>query len=263
MRKYMSLASISMQNVIAYRFNYVISLTASFVFILALFYLWRSVYMGQAELAGYSWNEMKMYLFITFLTNSLLSWYSETKISAKIIDGSVAVDLTKPLDFQKARLAETLGTSLFEGCVGAAIISVFILLFAGGMLPEDVAAGGLFAISLVLSLLIKFGIVYIAGLLCFWTSSGMGIAWGRAAVTNLLSGALIPLTFFPDWLKSLASFLPFQGIVFIPASIYLSHMEGIEAVKMVVLQLFWVIVLWVVGKLMWNWAVRSITIHGG
>lgn len=262
-KQYISMMKIMMQNTMAYRFNYFISLIASFIFILTMFYLWRSIFDGNSELAGFTWEDMKTYLFITFLSNTLISWYSETRISGKIRDGSVAMDLLKPVDFQKARLAETIGSSLVEGWIGVLMVLIFIISFSGIKPPEDVISLILFIISLIISLGIKFGIVYIFSLLCFWTTNNMGVAWSRAAITNLFSGALIPLDFFPAWLASIAFILPFQGIVYIPASIYLGNFQFIESLMMVGLQLFWFILLWLFGKLMWNWAVRQVTIHGG
>ncbi|MGQ4668691.1 ABC transporter permease [Metabacillus halosaccharovorans] len=262
-KKYLSIAKVTMQNTMAYRFNYIISLLSSFIFILSMFYLWKSIYADKTELAGFTWEQMKTYLFITFLSNTLVSWYSETRISRKILDGSVAMDLLKPIDFQKARLSETIGSSLVEGFIAAIMISIFVVLFAGIILPKDLWTALLFIFSLVISLGIKFGIVYLFSLLCFWTTSSIGIAWSRAAITNLFSGALIPLTFFPEWLKSIAYALPFQGIVSIPASIYLGKLEFINAFQLIGLQVFWMIGLWLLGKLMWNFAVRQITIHGG
>lgn len=262
-KKYLSVAKVTMQNTLAYRFNYVMTLVASFIFILSMFYLWKSIYVGRTELAGFTWDQMKTYLFITFLSNTLVSWYSETRISRKIIDGSVAMDLVKPIDFQKARLSETIGSSLVEGWIAAIIITIFIVIYGGILIPGDTLTIILFLFSLIISLGIKFGIVYAFSLLCFWTTSSMGIAWSRAAITNLFSGALIPLTFFPEWLQSLSYALPFQGIVFIPASIFLGKIHGMEIIQLIGLQLFWVIVLWIVGKLIWNWAVRQVTIHGG
>lgn len=91
----------------------------------------------------------------------------------------------------------------------------------------------------------------------------MGIAWMRAAITNFFSGALVPLAFFPGWLEKLSLLLPFQGIVYIPASIYLGRLEGLQALQSVGLQLLWIIVLWLGARLMWNWAVRQVTINGG
>jgi ABC-2 type transport system permease protein len=252
-----------MQNALAYRGSFIINILSSFIFIMALFYLWKAIFVGHTELAGYSWEEMKAYLLIVFLSNTLLTWYSEGLISGKILDGSVAMDLLKPLDFQKARFAETMGISVFESWISAVLICIFLILFAGIILPSKLLIWFLFIISLLASLVIKFGIIYIAGLLCFWTTSSLGIVWARMAITNLFSGALIPLAFFPQWLKELALILPFQGIVHTPASIYLEQVQYEEAFKMLGLQLFWVFALWIAGKLLWIWAVRKVTIHGG
>jgi len=262
-RKYAALAKITMQNTLAYRSTYFISLLGSLIFVLSMLYLWNAIYDGREELSGYTWEQMKAYLFITFLTNSLISWYSETKISKRIISGEVAMDLLKPLDFQKARAAETLGSSLTEGCMSAILIGAVLLCTQGIVIPATFYSGLLFVLSLFASLLIKFGVVYLSSLVCFWSSNGMGIAWMRAAVTNFFSGALVPLAFFPDWLEGIAHLLPFQGIVYIPASIYLGKTAGVEALQHVGLQWIWVLVLWGLGKLIWNWSVRQVTIHGG
>ncbi len=261
--KYGSLFRASLQNSVAYRSNFFINSLTGIVFVTALFYLWKAIYADRVELGGFTWNEMKAYLLIVFISNTLITWYSETAISRKILDGSVAMDLLKPLDFQKSRFYETLGTSITEGgvCVG---MTVIVLLIFTGVQPPGTAVGAiLFVISMAFSWMIKFGIVYLAGLCCFWTTSAMGIGWARAAITNLFSGALIPITMFPDWLKTFSSWLPFQGIVFIPASLYLDRLHGLEAWRMLGLQLFWVVALWLAGKWLWKWAVRKVTIHGG
>jgi ABC-2 type transport system permease protein len=261
-KKYISIAKNTMQHTLAYRSTYFISLLGTFIYFFSMLYLWKAIFTNRIDLSGFSWEQMKMYLFITFLTNSLISWYTETRISRKIISGDVAMDLLKPLDFQTARISETIGSTLLEG--GIAVLFIGILIFSQGVVaPQSLASGILFVISLAASLLIKFGVIYIASLMCFWTSNGMGIAWTRAAVTNFFSGALVPLTFFPDWLKAVCYVMPFQGIVNIPASIYLGNMRTYEILQRIGLQLFWVIVLWMLGKLMWRWSVRQVTIHGG
>jgi ABC-2 type transport system permease protein len=262
-KKYISLGKVSMANSLAFRGNFIISITVSLFMVVSMYFLWQAIFNGRQSLAGFTWDEMKSYLLIVFITNSLISWYSETKIAWKILDGSVAMDLLKPLDFQKARLSETLGTSILEGGVSVAMACIVMLIFAGITVPTNIVTWILFLISLFSGLLIKFSIVYIAGLFCFWTSSPNGIAWTRAAVTNLFSGALIPLAFFPDWLKTASLILPFQGIVHIPANIFLDRLQGGTLFIMVGVQLVWVIVLWYIGKLVWARAVRQVTIHGG
>ena len=59
-------------------------------------------------------------------------------------------------------------------------------------------------------------ISFLAALLCFWTVNGVGLIWAQTAVVNLLSGALVPLAFFPYWLRAFAAWAPFQGIIATP-----------------------------------------------
>lgn len=263
LKKYRSIANRSLQNVLAYRTSYVIGFLANAVNLLAIYFLWQGIYSGRAEVGGYSWDQMKTYLLVTFLANSVLSWYSETSISGKILDGSVAVDLLKPIDFQTARFSETLGASLLEGGMSATLLVLFASFLSGITLPHSLLVYFLFALSLLGAILVKFGVVYLAALLCFWSTGSMGIVWARIAVTNLLSGALVPLAFFPDWLERLALWLPFQSIIHTPTMIFLQQTDTLGSLKLIALQAFWGIALWIAGKCMWNWAVRQVTIHGG
>ncbi|MDQ0192122.1 ABC transporter permease [Paenibacillus wynnii] len=262
-KKYSSIANRSLQNILAYRISYVIGFLANFLNLLAIYFLWHGIYSGRESLGGYTWDQMKTYLLVTFLANAVLSWYSETSISGKILDGSVAADLLKPIDFQTARFAETLGSSLLEGTLSAVLIGVFLLFTSGVSVPHSPLVYGLFAVSLLAAMLVKFGVVYLAALLCFWSTGSLGIVWTRIALTNLLSGALVPLAFFPGWLEKLALWLPFQSIIHTPTMIFLQQAESWEALKLIGIQCFWGVALWIAGKFMWNWAVRQVTIHGG
>jgi ABC-2 type transport system permease protein len=262
-KKYVSMAVRSVQNTISYRLSYYMNLLAGLIGLFSMYYLWKAIYAGRPILAGFTWEEMKAYLAVTFIANSLVSYYSESRIAGKIMDGSVAIDLLKPMDFQKARFAETLGSCVIEGVVGAAMVAVISIIMMDVRLHMSGGTAALFAVSLLASLLVKFGVVYLTALLCFWTTGSLGVIWARQAVTNLLSGALVPLAFFPGWLEHMAYLLPFQSIIHTPASLALGSLTGVDAFGMVALQLGWAALLWMAGKLLWKKAVRQITIHGG
>lgn len=262
-RGYITLANRSMQNSIAYRVSFLINMSASVFYILSIYFLWKAIYAHRTDLVGYSWNDMKAYLLISFLSSTILTWYSETRMSSRILDGSVAMDLLKPIDFQTARFAETVGTTVFEGGVSAVLVFIVIVVYGGVMTPRTPEVWLVFIGSFLTSIVIKFGVVYLFSLLCFWTSSGFGVAWARAAVTNLLSGGLVPLAFFPGWLRDIADVLPFQGIVNAPASIYLGQVQGVALWETLAVQLLWCCVLWFLGKFLWRYAVRKVTIYGG
>ena len=100
---------------------------------------------------------------------------------------------------------------------------VVAVLAVGVAPPASPAAALLFLPSVALGFVIKFLVSFLAALLCFW---GVGLIWAQTAVVNLFSGALVPLAFFPNWLRAFAAWAPFQGIIATPLAIYQGQAAG-------------------------------------
>jgi ABC-2 type transport system permease protein len=130
-------------------------------------------------------------------------------------------------------------------------------------MPADPAHAALFLFSAVLATVTKFGLIYCVSMLAFWTTGVTGLAWGRIAIQNIFSGALIPLVFFPDWLRAVAAILPFQGLVSTPAITYLGMMDMPTTAVLIATQAAWAVGLLLLGRLAWRGASRAVTIHGG
>lgn len=260
--RYAALASAAVQQRMAYRNAFLLSVVSQLLVALSLIYLWQAVYAGRPALSGFTWPELKTYLLLTFFTNVVIGWHSEMAVVGRILDGSVAIDLLKPLDFQAARLVEILGVALFEGAVMLLVLAVLALALGGIEFPPDLATLGLALLSFGLGALIKFGVLYLTCMLAFWTNNGWGIVHARMAVTQLFSGALVPLTFMPEWLRGLAEALPFQGMVYLPSTIYLGRL-GDGVFGALGSQAAWAVALLVTSRLAFAQAMRKVTIHGG
>jgi ABC-2 type transport system permease protein len=262
LRRYLALASGAMQQRLAYRNAFLLSVLSHLLACFSLLYLWRAVYAGRPSLNGFSWTELKTYLLLTFMTNAIAGWQSELALVGRIIDGTIAVDLLRPFDFQLARLVETVGMAAFEAAIMLVVLGLVALVVGGILFPHDLRTAALATLSFGFGLLIKFGVQYITCLLAFWSNHGWGIVQARVALTQLFSGALVPLPFMPDWLRNVAEALPFQGIVYLPSSIYLGRAGG-GVLWALAAQAAWALGLLVIGRLAFAGALRKVTIHGG
>ncbi len=101
------------------------------------------------------------------------------------------------------------------------------------------------------------------GLLALWTFEVTGIQFIYRFVNQLFAGALIPLWLFPPVLHTVATFLPFQAVAFLPVSIYLGQLQGAGITDALTIQLVWVVVLYLFAQLVWYRAQRHIVIQGG
>ncbi|HEU5111434.1 MAG TPA: ABC-2 family transporter protein [Micromonosporaceae bacterium] len=260
-RAYAGLARTAARAVLAHRLNFVLGLFAVLFQLLAMLSVWAVLLRSGSSIGGFTWPEMKSYLLIAYATGAIQSM-ADYRLAFRIRDGMVAVDLTKPVDFQRARFAEAVGVGAVE--IGfSALVCAGVLALIGGAPAPSPGAAALFVVSFLLVVPLKFCLTYLTGMLAFWTENFFGVGLTKMAVTNLFSGALVPLTMLPGWLQAMAAVLPFASITFTPAMIYLGHAAGAEAALLIGVQVIWVAVLWFGGRLAWRGAVRQLTVHGG
>ena len=261
MRGYRALVRATARAALAYRLNLLLGLGAVIVQLVALLAVWRVV-LAQSSVHGFTWPQMRAYLLVAFAAGTVVSLMGDFRMAFRILDGDVALDLVKPVDYQKARLAEAIGGLWIEVILIGVVVGVTLAVTGGVDTPAG-PAFALFAVSMLLLVPLKFLIVYVSTLTCFWTQNFIGVQWARLAVVNLFSGALIPLAFLPGWLATVAQWSPFGGLTSTPALIFLGRIGVGDGLRLVAVQLGWVVVLWFGARLVWRAGLRRLTVNGG
>jgi ABC-2 type transport system permease protein len=261
--KYWSVFIMALQQSIAYRGRTFMTLLANLIWVVMLYYLWQTVYAGTGTIQGFSWTQMRSYILLSYAINVLISFPSAWRMMGPIRSGEIAQDLLRPLDYLYSQLAMTLGAAAIEGGLSALATLILGILVFGLLPPVSLTMLLLFLVSVGLGFLIKFLITFLTTLLCFWTINAIGLFWAQSAIINLFSGMLIPLAFFPTGLRTLAEWLPFQGIVYTPVMIYLGQIQGAALFQALVVQMGWVAILWIGARLFWVRAIRALDIQGG
>ena len=123
-----------------------------------------------------------------------------------------------------------------------------------------------FIVSLVLALIINFNIEMLVAPICLYTESTWGINIVKETIVLLLSGATIPLAFFPEGLRRLVQYLPFRCIYDTPLSVLLQkqgYTLGTGLGFSLLLQFAWCVALGAAGVVFWNVSLKKITVNGG
>jgi ABC-2 type transport system permease protein len=262
--KYLSILLMAAQRTLAYRRTVLTNLVTSLIWLAASYYLWRAVFVSQAEIGDFDWVRMRTYILLAYSVNVLLSSsYSTFRVISIIRNGDIANELIRPFDFLLAQMSMSLGSALVEGLFSSLIAIGIGLAAFKAQLPASPLVALLFLVSVVLGFLTKFLINYLVALLCFWTKSSLGLIWAQTAVINILSGAMIPLEFFPAWLKNLTLVLPFQAIVNAPLSIYLGSVRGWAVLGTLGVQALWILLLLGLARVLWRPSLRALEIQGG
>jgi ABC-2 type transport system permease protein len=256
-----ALARLSLKRKLAYKGTWVFSVIFGGWALLAGMAVWSNL-IGDGEVGGFDWPAMKAYLIIGFLTTTLAWAGSDWEMAGRILDGAVAIDLTKPIDFQRARAAEYIGGMVAS--VPAAVLgtSAAVLIFQPAP-PVSVLAGALTALSILFIFPLAFLISYLAVLACFVTQRFLGIQWAKDSLLAFFSGMMVPIALMPFWLQATAWALPFVHFTTTPASIYLGRVGTLAALGLIAAQAAWAAALWVIARLLWNQLVKKVTVHGG
>ena len=123
-----------------------------------------------------------------------------------------------------------------------------------------------FVLSVVMALVLNFSVDMIVATICLYTESTWGINMVKECIVLLLSGASIPLAFFPAGLRNIVQYLPFRCIYDTPLSVLLQkngYTWGTGLASSLLLQLAWCVVLGFAGAVFWRISLKKITVNGG
>ncbi|MDP4160867.1 MAG: ABC-2 family transporter protein, partial [Bacillota bacterium] len=121
----------------------------------------------------------------------------------------------------------------------------------------------LFILSATLGYFIRYCIELTFGLFTFWLVETGGVEYIFYFSICLFSGSVVPLWFFPDWLEHVARYLPFQGIYFVPNSIFVGQLNGRDLLMALFTQIVWLAVCFAILRFVWAKASMKIVIQGG
>jgi len=160
-------------------------------------------------------------------------------------------------------LARAMGESAFRLILLTAPTAIIITLLFPVNPPASKLHFALFFLAAFGSFFIMGALNFLIGTCAIPLTSILALIRAKFWLIELLSGLLIPLSFFPRPLQIISSWLPFEHIAATPLQIYLGRLSLAASLRLLALEYFWVIVLLVLGHLWWLRATRKITIHGG
>jgi ABC-2 type transport system permease protein len=111
--------------------------------------------------------------------------------------------------------------------------------------------------------LIRSMLLWLLGMLSFWTTRVAAVFELYFAAELLLSGRLVPMTLMPVWVQRLAGFLPFQWTFGFPIEALIGDMGPAQLALGLLAQAAWIAVSAAVVLFVWRFAVRRYSAVGG
>lgn len=263
MKRFGAVVKTSILNCLVYRGHIFFTLITNMFYIVVIYFLWRSIYQHSDTLSGMTFNQTFAYLALTGSIFVLFTTYVAWRMSFEIVQGQIIMDLSKPLDYQLLILARSVGPLLIQFALNTAPSLIMIILVFGGEIVPGINLL-FFPISLLCGYLISFLFDYMVGLTAFYTESIWGINITKDVIILFLSGALIPIRFFPEGIRQVLYYLPFQAIYNAPVSMLVDPTLGLgDYLSVLGVQLIWLAVILTISRLFYGQAIKAVTVNGG
>lgn len=225
-----------------------------------------ALWQARPNLGGYDQSQAVTYIWVSqalLVTVSVWGGGFQDEVQDRFRSGDIAVDLYRPVDFQGWWLATDLGRAGFQALVrGTVPLLVGALVFRTRM-PEHPLTWVFFLVSVLLALLVSFGVRFLVSITGFWLHDSEGVRAVMLVVSMFFSGMLLPIVLFPGWLGDLARVMPWAALVKVPTDVFLERASGGGLLPALGFQLGWAAALLAVGRGAQWLATRRVVVQGG
>lgn len=229
-----------------------------------IYLLWKVIYSQTDTVKDFTFEDMIRYYLIVHLLNRTFGSVLEInyRVWVDINKGKLDIYLARPLNFGLFTLFKAMGKPSIEWVIGIPFFIFFCIVLS---IPLQINPWVL--ASFLLSVFAGFGILFLIqfmiGSLAFWTERIFGIRDIIFSIFMLFSGQLIPVSVLPKWIQAASQYLPFEGIFYMPATIYAQPQVNPLILFFLIKQFVWVCVLTLMCIAVWQRGSTRYASQGG
>ena len=243
-------------SMVAYRASLLIWMIAHVLEPLIYLVVWSTVSnSGGGSAGGYTTAQFAGYFIVLMLVDHVSYTWIMYEYEYRVREGMLSPALLRPVHPIHADIADNISSKM--------VTLPFMLAIAGGMalLFHPQAAPRWWALvaavpALALAFLLRFMAEWTLALAAFWTTRIGAINQTYFVAMLFLSGQMAPLTLFPAPIQVLAAVLPFRWMISFPVELLLGRLTPLDTLTGLGVQMAWVVLAFVLMRLMWRAGIR-------
>ena len=249
-----------------YRFNTVVNLLFGNLSTLITIAFWIQIYKssGTSIINGFTLSDTITYFVIGNIFRSCIFNSSGFQYSNMIKEGKLNSYLIKPYSISKSLYFINLSTSITSIFPQFVLLTVLMPAIAKYLSWNLTARNVTYLmIFLIISTISSHFTWSLLGMMAFWLEEANAVMWSFAVLLNLLTGMFIPLDYFPKRSIAIIEYLPFSSWGYVPMKIYLGHYDIQKMSILLVINICWIVFLYLMHKCIWSIGVKKYSSVGG
>lgn len=196
----------------------------------------------------------------------IMLYFRDNELIDLILSGNIAYELCRPIDLYSFWYAKLIAQRL-----SGALLRCFPILIVASILPHpynfsfpsSLTAFILFLTTLILGLILVVALSMLIYISMFYTMSSTGSLLIFGVLGEFFSGLVIPVPLMPEALKKFVYLLPFRYTSDLPFRTYTGNIGSKEAIVSIGVQLLWIVILILIGRVWIKGTLKKVIIQGG
>jgi ABC-2 type transport system permease protein len=259
---YGAFAAMAPKTILAYSAWVWMELFVQLITMVVFVSFWRAIYTTTDTIAGLELQQTLNYILLARIFSPLLHTSVIYYFGRLLRDGQIEIELLRPLDFQWQRYSSRLGEIVVDMLISVPVLLVAIFAF-GLQLPTDPLRWLAFIVVALLGHTAVFCFDWALGCVSFYSTEIWGISLMRYSIGLFFSGLFLPLAMMPGWLQTLVNTLPFAQALYVPVALLSGITPLSDVPQLILIQLAWLVAMFVLSRYIFGIAVRKVTVQGG
>jgi len=261
LKKYFSIGKIDMLERYSYFWENTFSIFILVLIVFVLAKIWTAIFSQGQTIDGFTLVQIIWYICMTELIVASTSNEKIEDIGNEIRSGELSNTLLKPLNYLGKQFA-IMFSGFFYRFITIGIIVFILAYLLAGAIPLTFSGIILTIIIIIFGAILNFCIVLIFAMLALWLEDSSSIYWIYQKTVFIIGGMLIPLDFYPTWIKSILIYLPTSYVVYFPAKTFV-HFSSSLFFTSLIGQIIWIAIFIVILTIIYKIGIKKVSIHGG
>lgn len=259
MRWPLSVYANEIRKILSYRIEFWINfLGQTLVSVTIAYFLWDAIYQENNTniLNGFTFERMMLYYLIVPLVFRTIQGENIGFMSHDIYQGGLNKYLIYPISFLIYKKITYFAYSTFYILQMLLMILISFFIFESEVLSFISFQNIFFCLlAMLFSTAVFFALSSILEMISFWADNVWSLGVLLRVCVSAFGGAMIPLSFFPDWAQVILNYTPFPYMVSFPMQAFFGELSLHAYFFQCAVLLLWYIFFMFINRLVWKKAI--------
>lgn len=228
---------------------------------LILLVYWLGYYHNNPSINSSVYTSTTTYYFLLIIVNSLLVSHIEEDIAYDDIQlGELSNHLLKPFSYPLTKFFAEIPWRITQGSFGVVVFLISYLFFRQ-FINISITPPILFLTVIIgfFAYILSFIFKLIMGFSAFWLVEYSGFSQLVEVMILIFAGNIMPIDFYPNFVKQIAYILPFSYIIYFPVVALAGKLNLWQLGRVIFIQILWICVLIFLYRIIWKQGVKKFT----